>query len=69
MTRDEAKAALEEGKTLTYGAWTWTSDAHGTNARCCHSEDNCCFEVFKNIEEMLDDIGDFSDWEEIEVDE
>lgn len=56
MTRDEIKAALEAGKSIHFHSWTWTADAHGNYIRCCDSEDNCCYEALRDMQDMLDDI-------------
>jgi hypothetical protein len=63
VTRDDARAALEAGKYLNFRAWTW-----GQYHRSCHSEDNCCYESFDKIEDVLDDVGSYAvRWDDVEV--
>jgi hypothetical protein len=51
MTREECKKLLLEDKMLHGGSWIFTR--YYLN---CNSDDNCCFDVFKDVEDALDSI-------------
>lgn len=61
MTREECKAILEAGGSVSYHAWTFRERTMG-----CWDEYNCCGDTFKDVEETLDNIAvycgdDFTD--------
>lgn len=61
MTRDKARELLLADVPLTCGTWTWDKWT-----RSCWSEDNCCFDSFKDIEAVLDDIEHYTDYKDLE---
>lgn len=57
MNREKARELLLAGELLTCQTWTWSSCT-----RSCWGEDNCCYEYFKDIEAVLDDIEVYTDY-------
>lgn len=60
LNRQHAKELLLAGEHLQYSSWTFNSGWMTCDNECCSAE-------FKDIEEALDTIEDYSGWNEVRV--
>jgi hypothetical protein len=57
MTKDEARARLEDNSYVCFDSWCWTK-WRMTCSTTDEGEHTCCLEDFNNIEEALDHLED-----------